>query len=134
MVHTAYCVVEQTTFVATQGESEDVIPPTPGVTWAIQQTIIQSTVGSTMAFLPVVECCSLVESGPDSLGSTPDWQPSALAASFTRSRSESEVLNPQFTYDGCSDHYLRQTMNVRWRPSRATTRLWPCRGQVCRIC
>ena len=55
VVHTASRVVEQTTIVATQQESEDMIPLTPGVTGAIQRTIIQSAVGSTMALPPAVQ-------------------------------------------------------------------------------
>ena len=106
VVHTASRVVEQTTIVATQQESEDVIPPTPGVTGTIQRTVVQSAVGSMMALPPVVQRCSLVDGGPDSLGSTPNWQPSALALPPACQRSESEASNLQLTYDGCSDQYL----------------------------
>ena len=107
MVHTASHVVEQTTIVATQGESEDVIPPTPGVTGTIQRTttIVQFAVESTMGLPPVIQRCSLVEGGPGYLGSAPDWQPSALAPPPARQLPESEVSNPQLTFDGCSDQF-----------------------------
>ena len=56
-----------------------------------------------MVLPPAVQRCSLAEGGPESLGSTPDWQPSALAPLPSCQRSESEASNPQLTYDGCSD-------------------------------
>ena len=126
VVNTASHVVEQTTTVATQQESEDTIPPTPGMTGTIQQTVVQSTVRLTMAFPPIVQHCLLAEGRPDSLGSTPDWQPSALAPPPCQC-SESEASNPQLTYDGCLTSIPCPMMNMHQHLGLAmTTRLWPC--------